>query len=112
MKEKSQAMAHFKSFINNDKTILAMYLRRLMDLQNELKKSPFFASHELIGTSLFFVHDSTFACIWMIDFAKTRKLPHGVKIDHVSQWVEGNHEDGFMTGINNLIEMFSELLYN
>ncbi len=89
-----------------------MYLRRLIDLQNELKKSPFFAKHEMIGTSLLFVHDKTFACIWMIDFGKTRKLPPGIQINHTNKWIAGNHEDGFLTGINNLIEMFNELLYN
>lgn len=112
VKERSEVLAHFKSYIHGNKTILEMYLRRLIDLQSALKKSTFFGTHEMIGSSLLFVHDNNFASIWLIDFGKTRKLPPGVHINHMSKWVEGNHEDGFLFGINNLIDIFKEVLYN
>jgi len=94
----------------NNKTVQEMYLRRLIDLRNKLYKSEFFYSHEMIGSSLLFVHDNNFACIWIIDFGKTRLLPSGIQINHLSKWYEGNHEDGFLFGINNLIELFKELI--
>lgn len=72
--------------------------------------SAFFQSHEVIGSSLLFVHDNLNASIWLIDFAKTVELPQNVAIDHNSAWTVGNHEDGYLIGINNMIDIFTELL--
>lgn len=72
--------------------------------------SEFFQTHEVIGSSLLFVHDSVQAGIWLIDFAKTVELPEKVEIDHNSAWTVGNHEDGYLIGINNMIDIFTELL--
>lgn len=47
--------------------------------------------------------------MWLIDFAKTVHLPENHFIDHSSTWKVGNHEDGYLIGINNLIELFTEL---
>lgn len=112
VKAKQQVIDHFKIYTNNDLNILEMYVRRLIDLRNTLKKSKFFYSHEMIGSSLLFVHDNNSANIWIIDFGKTRRLPAGIQIDHLSTWVDGNHEDGFLFGINNLIEIFQEIIRN
>lgn len=73
-------------------------------------RSDFFQSHEVIGSSLLFVHDSTQASIWLIDFAKTVSLPSGANITHMNEWIVGNHEDGYLIGINNLIQIFEELI--
>lgn len=73
-------------------------------------RSDFFQTHEVIGSSLLFVHDRTQASIWMIDFAKTVSLPDSANITHISEWIVGNHEDGYLIGINNLIQIFEELL--
>ena len=54
---------------------------------------------QLIGSSLLFVHDNTKACIWLIDFGKTVPVPEGTRIDHKSPWEVGNHEDGYLIGI-------------
>lgn len=37
------------------------------------------------------------------------ELPPQLRIDHYSAWKVGNHEDGYLIGINNLIDIFVEL---
>lgn len=64
----------------------------------------------MIGSSLLFVHDRNQASIWLIDFAKTISLPSGTNITHVNEWIVGNHEDGYLIGINNLIQIFEEIV--
>lgn len=77
-----------------------------------MMRSDFFQSHEVIGSSLLFVHDRNQASVWLIDFAKTVNLPSDTSITHNSKWSVGNHEDGYLIGINNLINIFEELMNN
>ena len=67
---------------------------------------------QLIGSSLLFVHDSTKACIWLIDFGKTVPVPEGTTIDHKSPWEVGNHEDGYLIGVEviDYFDLFDLLL--
>lgn len=90
----------------------AKYIQRLKAIRATLECSDFFSTHEVIGSSLLFVHDRNQASVWLIDFAKTVVLPNDIKINHDSIWSVGNHEDGYLIGINNLIEIFEELQSN
>lgn len=58
---------------------------------------------------MLFVHDQNKANIWMIDFAKTHRLPAGIQIDHRSPWNVGNHEDGYLIGLANLSSLLGQL---
>lgn len=55
------------------------------------------------------MHDGTRAGVWMIDFGKTVPLPEGVRITHDSPWLRGNHEDGYITGLENLLSLLETL---
>ena len=50
------------------------------------------------------------AHIRLIDFGKAVPLPEGISIDHRSDWVEGNHEDGYLFGLENILDILEELL--
>lgn len=63
------------------------YVQRLKAIKATLEVSIFFSSHEVIGSSLLFVHDKVNANVWLIDFAKTLLLPDQTFIDHKSGWV-------------------------
>ena len=44
--------------------------------------------------------------MWMIDFTKAFLLqPPLKKVSHRDKWKLGNHEDGYLTGIDNLIKV-------
>nr|XP_018669260.1 inositol-trisphosphate 3-kinase A-like isoform X1 [Ciona intestinalis] len=110
-KTKEQVVCAFKYFINNNVTVLEKYIERLMDMRVALEGSDFFHRHEVIGSSLLFVHDATgLAKVWMIDFGKTSRLPEGQTLDHRTEWVEGNREDGYLFGMDKMINIMQEIL--
>ncbi|XP_019714813.1 inositol-trisphosphate 3-kinase B [Hippocampus comes] len=110
-KTREQVMAAFRDFVKGDKDILSIYLARLKEIRSTLETSPFFKTHEVIGSSLLFVHDSKGrAKVWMIDFGKTMALPEGQELDHRASWQEGNREDGYLFGLDCLVDIISALL--
>lgn len=109
-KTKEQVMEAFREFTKENRNILNSYLNRLKGIHDTLQMSPFFKTHEVIGSSLLFIHDKKEqAKVWMIDFGKTIPLPEGEVLQHNVPWVEGNREDGYLWGLNNLIEILKNL---
>ncbi|KAK0137391.1 Inositol-trisphosphate 3-kinase C [Merluccius polli] len=97
-------------FVDGNIQILELYLQRLEELRSVLEKSEFFRTHEVVGSSLLFVHDATGqARVWMIDFGKTVPLPSPLTLDHRTPWQEGNREDGYLWGLDNLIDIFNTI---
>lgn len=83
---------------------------RLMLLRAALQASDFFREHECIGSSVLLVADvdGKVGAFW-IDFAKTRRLPEDVQVSHWAPWQQGNHEDGVLTGVDNLVSLWGEV---
>ncbi|XP_023649895.2 inositol-trisphosphate 3-kinase B [Paramormyrops kingsleyae] len=99
------------TFTKKQPNILKDYLSRLMALDEALKKSEFFKTHEIIGSSLLFIHDRrSKANIWMIDFGKTFPTDSGLYLKHNIPWIEGNQEDGYLTGLASLTSVVKEAL--
>lgn len=110
-KHREQVMQALEDFVAGNTQILKLYLKRLEELRSVLEQSHFFKSHEVVGSSLLFVHDASGkARVWMIDFGKTVPLPDTQTLDHRTPWVEGNREDGYLWGLDNLIDIFSSML--
>ena len=88
-------------------TIRDRFVRRLRELRATLQQSPFFATHEFIGSSLLFIYDHTGKTgIWLIDFGKTS--PVDIPVTHAKPWELGNREDGYLIGLDNLTEILME----
>ncbi|XP_078398878.1 inositol-trisphosphate 3-kinase B-like [Cetorhinus maximus] len=110
-KTKEQIEEAFRDFTKGNKVILEKYLDRLKLIKDTLEASPFFKTHEVIGSSLLFVHDRRDqAKVWMIDFGKTTPLPEGQVLTHMRAWVEGNREDGYLWGLDHLISIMTDML--
>ncbi|VDO91715.1 unnamed protein product [Heligmosomoides polygyrus] len=85
--------------------IRSRLLTRLKAMRLAIEKSQFFATHEVVGSSILVVHDSEKVNCWMIDFAKSSPVHSTRRLDHRTPWVPGNSEDGYLTGIDNLIKV-------
>ena len=105
---KDQVVECFSNFLQDSPHALPMYLKRLEQIREALDHSKFFACHELIGSSLLFVHDDVRANVWLIDFGKTVPVPENLQIDHKSAWEVGNHEDGYMIGLDCIVTIFKQ----
>lgn len=104
-----QVKEHLKNFALSDRDVCSKILQRLAYLRTTLESSKFFAEHEFIGSSLLFAHDSRgHVNVWMIDFGKTFYHP-GITLDHRKPWLLGNHEDGYLLGLDNLFNLFHEI---
>ncbi|XP_044749458.1 inositol-trisphosphate 3-kinase B isoform X2 [Coccinella septempunctata] len=112
VKSREQVIKQFTEFTENFPHAVPKYIQRLKAIKSTLEASPFFKTHEVIGSSLLFVHDKYNANVWLIDFAKTLKLPDDITITHKDKWKVGNHEDGYLIGIDNLISIFKSILEN
>lgn len=89
----------------------ALLSRKIRELRRMFEESPTMQRHEVIGSSLLIVADCDGRCgMNMIDFAKTKPVPEDLNIDHRTQWQVGNHEDGILYGIDNLVNIFDEVL--
>ncbi|EKX51730.1 hypothetical protein GUITHDRAFT_84845 [Guillardia theta CCMP2712] len=109
---KADIQLSFHKFLNGRTEVWAACLERLKHLRTALEASEWFRLHELVGSSLLFVYDAEEESklgIWMIDFAHANKVP--VTLDHRKEWEEGNYEDGYLYGLDSLIEIWQDL-YN
>ncbi|XP_050990908.1 inositol-trisphosphate 3-kinase Cb [Labeo rohita] len=112
-KHKEQVMKALSDFVDGNTQLLRSYLQRLEELRSALEASEFFRTHEVVGSSLLFVHDASgLARVWMIDFGKTVPLPPPQTLDHRTPWAEGNREDGYLWGLDNLIQIFRDMLHD
>lgn len=78
-----------------------------MQIAEQIEKSTFFKTHEVVGSSLLFVYDLTGNVgVWLIDFAKTSKARQ--PLSHRAPWIPGNQEDGYLFGLDTLIDIWKK----
>ncbi|XP_041122881.1 inositol-trisphosphate 3-kinase A-like [Polyodon spathula] len=105
-KTQEQVTLVFRDFVEGNKRIMETYLAKLEEIRRVLESSEFFKSHEVIGSSLLFIHDrNELANVWLIDFGKTTPLSKGQTLTHRAEWCEGNREDGYLWGLDNMVAL-------
>ncbi|XP_012540122.1 inositol-trisphosphate 3-kinase homolog isoform X1 [Monomorium pharaonis] len=108
VKSHSEVLDIIKQFLGKHEDTRQKILARLRNLRIKIEQSKYFETHEIIGSSIFMIYDSEKVGVWLIDFAKTREVPDGRKLTHRRPWEEGNHEEGFLYGLDNLISTIEE----
>lgn len=96
-------------FLGDRHDIKQRLIVRLNDIRSKLDRSHYFKTHEIVGSSILIIYDDTKVGAWLIDFAKTRHVPENVVLTHRQPWVPGNHEEGFLFGLDHLIESTENL---
>ncbi|KAL1132175.1 hypothetical protein AAG570_010132, partial [Ranatra chinensis] len=105
VKNLEEVMDTMALFLGSRDDVKQRLVARLNEIKSKLDHSPYFHSHEVIGSSILIVYDDSKVGAWLIDFAKTRPLPPGMTVNHRSPWTPGNHEEGFLLGLDNLIRV-------
>ncbi|XDV43377.1 hypothetical protein PO909_011865 [Leuciscus waleckii] len=108
-RSKEDVIQVFKDFVEGNKNIINSYITRLEDIKQALKASEFFKKHEVKNTFFFVLDHKERAEVWLIDFGKTTPLPEEQNLDHYRPWEEGNREDGYLWGLDNLQQTLSLL---
>jgi len=88
------------------------FAARLAELRAALEASRWFATHELVSSSLLLLYDgdphgAAPPGLWMIDFAKAAPLDGALVLTHRAPWQPGNCEDGYLTGVDSLLHLLS-----
>jgi len=111
LNEKAVAIIeHFLPSSDHRKETCRKFLSQLEDMRQTFASSELAKKQEFIGTSLLFVTDALGnANVHLIDFAKTKAVPEGVTVDHVSDWKANNREDGLLLGLDNMIATWKEI---
>lgn len=108
VRTKDQVLERFRFFLQDRADIKDAFVARLEAIQQALLVSPFFATHEVVGSSLLFVSDRTGKVdLRVIDFGKT--IPRENPL-HEEAWDAStlNHADGYLLGLRSLMAIFRE----
>ncbi|XP_065184580.1 inositol-trisphosphate 3-kinase A-like isoform X2 [Sycon ciliatum] len=108
VREECDVENRFLQYLHGNTKLWANCLHELTAFRLACSDSNFLKNHEVIGSSLLFVGEPETgnAGVWMIDFGKTCELHEEIGVDHFSQWEVGNHEDGYLHGLDNLIRIW------
>ncbi|GMR51408.1 hypothetical protein PMAYCL1PPCAC_21603, partial [Pristionchus mayeri] len=111
VKTEEDVAAVFSKFFGSERErVVKALTQRLIALRDSIERSTFFAEHEVVGSSLLVLFDKEQCGVWMIDFAKAVKtddsrISCARKLTHRAEWVPGNGEDGYLTGIDHLVNV-------
>ncbi|XP_023707854.1 inositol-trisphosphate 3-kinase homolog isoform X2 [Cryptotermes secundus] len=112
VKSREEVMVTMALFLGGQEDTRQRLLARLKEIREKFEQSSYFQRHEVVGSSIFMIYDDTKVGAWIIDFAKTLPVPEGTVVNHRRQWVQGNHEEGFLTGLDSLISIMEEVDLN
>lgn len=105
VKSREEVLQTMDTFIGGRYHVKERLIKRLSEIRQRIEQSEYFQTHEVIGSSVFMIYDDVKVGVWLIDFAKTSKLPEGITVNHRDIWMQGNHEEGLLFGFDQLINV-------
>ena len=105
MKSREEVVATLVHFLGGKEETRKRLLERLRVIREKFEACSYFRQHEVVGSSIFIIYDDHHVGAWIIDFAKTHPVPEGISLNHRSPWSQGNHEEGFLYGLDSLISV-------
>lgn len=123
VRTREQVVIVVARYLQRRRELLISFLQQLRELRTTLEGDEVFRTHTFIRTSLLFVYDaqSNEVLIRLIDLPHTTEARavgndgqpgELLRLDHRIAWDEdpwnGNHEDGYLTGLDNIIAIFEE----
>ncbi|KAJ8927417.1 hypothetical protein NQ314_020086 [Rhamnusium bicolor] len=105
VKSPEEVLNTLDMFLGGREDVRQRLLARLCEIRSKIEQSEYFKIREVVGSSLFIIYDDSKVGVWLIDFAKTNKLPEGKTVNHRTTWVQGNHEEGLLYGFDRLISL-------
>lgn len=105
VKSREEVMVTVALFLGGREDARQRLLARLKEIRERFERSSYFQKHEVVGSSIFMIYDDTKVGAWIIDFAKTVPVPDGRVVSHRQPWAQGNHEEGFLTGLDSFISV-------
>lgn len=112
VKSRDEVLNTLELFLGGKEDVRHRLLKRLCEIRGKIERSEYFKTHEVVGSSVFMIYDDSKVGVWLIDFAKTNKLPEGVTVNHRRPWVQGNYEEGLLFGFDQLISVSVTLWLN
>ncbi|XP_066248225.1 inositol-trisphosphate 3-kinase homolog isoform X3 [Euwallacea similis] len=109
VKSSDEVIRTLDTFLGGRDTVRERLIARLCDIRSRIEQSEYFKYREMIGSSLFIIYDDSKVGVWLIDFAKTNKLPEGKSVNHRTPWVQGNYEEGLLFGFDQLITLIENI---
>lgn len=109
VKSRQEVLDTMALFLNGREDVRQRLLKRLSEIRSKFEQSQYFQKHEVVGSSVFMIYDDTKVGAWIIDFAKTLPVPEGSTVNHRQPWVQGNHEEGFLFGLDSLISVMEDV---
>ena len=99
-------------FLQPRPVVRVAFAAQIRDLTAALERSEWFLSHTVVMSSLLLVYDSHPASdlhpiVRIIDLPHCVKLAEGDVITHRRPYEHGNHEEGFLIGLDNLLNVFA-----
>ncbi|KAL1501898.1 hypothetical protein ABEB36_007135 [Hypothenemus hampei] len=109
VKSQEEVVRTLDTFLGGREEVRQRLLTRLSETRSKIEQSEFFKCREVVGSSLFIIYDDSKVGVWLIDFAKTNKLPEGKTVNHRTPWVQGNYEEGLLFGFDRLISIIESI---
>lgn len=109
VKSRDEVLNTLDMFLAGREDVRQRLLARLCEIRSKIDQSEYFKTREVIGSSLFIIYDNSKVGVWLIDFAKTNKLPEGKTVNHRTPWVQGNYEEGLLFGFDRLISIIENI---